>query len=568
MIPSFMDESRTPPGERSVFNLLSGGHDGWAAVHSLDLAPWNNRLRTEIDFLLIVPNTGILCIEVKSHKGITFDGRFWHPKSIKRSPFKQATDGRYTFQRRLREAVPRLSRVPVVHCCIFTHSRFELSENISILPWELMDRVNFNAFKSGKLFCDDLRSRMINLIEADPSIPTLQHPLSKDDVDTIVKFCVPIQKFRPDSMEEIRHREKEIEGILLSQQKPVLKLAHENKQVIVTGAAGTGKTLIAMNLALKKAEDGHRVALICFNQQVGDWMGRHIIPESKCPPNLVVGRAIQLIARMAGLIIPENASPEYWNSELPKMAQEKLTDPEFRTSAEFDYLIVDEAQDLLGRPELWDCLSLLFEGGWQNGSYTILGDFKNQILTDSNVLEQRFSAFRGESKGTVWELDENCRNHEVVGETAVSLTGFGRKIYSGYLRKGGSSENFDVYFFKDFEDQKIILKQYLSEFKKRGFSPNDITLLSGCAPESSVSASLKKDGFKLRPYRFTSSGYCGYSSIHAFKGMENKIIILTDLSLRDPSFHRHLFYIGMTRSTEFVRVLCVEDSKKMILSWL
>lgn len=79
MIPSFVDD-RTPPGERDVFNVLAAGPDDWVILHSLDLAPWNRGLRTEVDFVVIVPDTGILCIEVKSHLNITFDGHRWQPR--------------------------------------------------------------------------------------------------------------------------------------------------------------------------------------------------------------------------------------------------------------------------------------------------------------------------------------------------------------------------------------------------------------------------------------------------------------------------------------------------------
>ena len=91
LIPSFFDD-RTPPGERDVFNILAAGPDDWLALHSLDLAPWNRGLRTEIDFVVIVPDTGVLCLEVKSHDSISFENGQWHPPEIKRSPFKQASD--------------------------------------------------------------------------------------------------------------------------------------------------------------------------------------------------------------------------------------------------------------------------------------------------------------------------------------------------------------------------------------------------------------------------------------------------------------------------------------------
>src|SRR5437868_5863846 len=131
LIPSFMDD-HTTPGERDVFNLIAGGPDDWLALHSLDLAPWNRGLRTEVDFVAIVPDTGILCIEVKSHENIVFDGHRWYPQSISRSPFKQAADGRYTFSRRLRALAPNLQSIPIVHCCVFPRSPFNLPPNLSI----------------------------------------------------------------------------------------------------------------------------------------------------------------------------------------------------------------------------------------------------------------------------------------------------------------------------------------------------------------------------------------------------------------------------------------------------
>ena len=57
LIDSFTDD-RTPPGERDVFNTLSNGPDDWVPMHSLHLAPWNRGLRTEVDFVVIVLDTG------------------------------------------------------------------------------------------------------------------------------------------------------------------------------------------------------------------------------------------------------------------------------------------------------------------------------------------------------------------------------------------------------------------------------------------------------------------------------------------------------------------------------
>jgi hypothetical protein len=59
-----------------------GSRIGWRCTPRS--RPWNRGLKeTEIDFVVIVPDTGILCIEVKSHECIAFDGEQWHPPEIK-----------------------------------------------------------------------------------------------------------------------------------------------------------------------------------------------------------------------------------------------------------------------------------------------------------------------------------------------------------------------------------------------------------------------------------------------------------------------------------------------------
>ena len=59
-----------------------------------------------------------------------------------------------------------------------------------------------------------------------------------------------------------------------------------------------------------------------------------------------------------------------------------------------------------------------------------------------------------------------------------------------------------------------------------------------------------------------------YTSVQAFKGLENKVIILTDVVLGEQHFQRHLFYTGMTRANETVRVSCDKRSQQMLASWL
>jgi len=566
MIPSFMDD-RTPPGEREIFSLLAPGPDTWVVLHSLDLAPWNRGLRTEIDFVVIVPDAGILCIEVKTHETIAFDGQRWHPKSIIRSPFKQASDGRHTFYRRLKELAPQFKRFPVVHCCIFPRASFDLSPNLSVQPWELMDLRTFRKFDSGDEFCSDLKFRIAKSIAVDEHLQHVNHPLSKGQINIIVRYCVPVQKFCLDAREEIIRREAEIEKVLHKQQKPILQLVAWNERLIVTGGAGTGKTLIAMELARRIAESGRRVALLCYNRLIGIWMKRMIEQIKPTLPNLVVGRVISVMAEMAGINYPNNPQQDYWETTLPRELEERITDPDFKAMASFDYLVLDEAQDILARPPIWQCLIQFLSGGLEEGAFSLFGDFDHQVLTAKEPIIKAIAELEEYNRPVRWKLSENCRNYRIVGDTAVKLAGLGSHIYSGYLRSGGSVDNYNIYFYRDYEEQLKMLEHYLREFNDHGYKMSEITLLSFRTDHMSAAMRLKEDGKKIGP-AWQSGKFTAFTSVHAYKGLENKVIILTDVVLDNLEFQRDLFYTGMTRATESVRVLCDEKSKETILKWL
>ena len=566
LIPSFMDD-KTPPGERDVFNLLSNAPDDWVVLHSLDLSPWNRNFRTEIDFLVIIPKVGVLCIEVKSHLAITFREGQWFPPEIRRSPFKQVTDARYSFHRRLTEIAQQFQNLPVAHLCIFPRASFDLHSNLAVQPWELIDGRQFRTFPGGEELASELQHRLELSISADKNLHPLKKPMTREQVDAIVHFCLPIQKRRPDARDEILQREMEVERILRNQQKAVLSLAETNDRLLVSGGAGTGKTLIAMEVARRAAENGQRVALLCFNQLVGEWI-KDRITSSKIPlPNLVVGRAIQVMTQLIDIQIPSQPSGEYWETELIEKLEEGLTDPDIHAAVSFDYLVIDEAQDLLARPTLWSCVLQLLVGGLDRGSFAIFGDFENQVLTDRLSMDKSLSELTSVAHPTRFRLSENCRNYKIIGETAVGLSGIEGDVYSGYLRSGGGVQNFDITYYENDRAQLDQLIIWIREFKSNGYKSSEISILSLCNPGDGAAARLALEGYRLREV-WKAGLETGYSSIQAFKGMENKVVILTDLAFNKQDNHRNLLYTGMTRAIESVRLLCDRRSQGTLNRWL
>ena len=567
LIPSFVDDC-TPDGERQVFSFLANGPDNWVILHSLDLAPWNNRLRTEIDFVVIVPDSGILCIEVKSHDDIRFDGSRWWPNSIKRSPFKQAADGRFALLRGLSDCFPdfKEKKVPIVHLCIFPNSQFDLGDKVlSVNKHELIDIKSFGQYENGTDFCLEIKKRICEALKAEKLNPP-SPPLSKAWIDKLVETCVPIQKRRPDALNEIRQRELKLQQLLREQQKQVLMFAEVNECLIVSGGAGTGKTLIAMEVAKRKAESGLRVGLFFFNQLVGDHV-KKLMEEATVPlPNLLVGRVTQIMAQLAGIKVPPNSTQTYWDIEFPEKLEERLTDPKFSEVAAFDYVVLDEAQDILARPSHYEYLFRFLKGGFEEGRFAFFGDFDNQVIAERDIMQKNLQSLKSYAHPANCHLSENCRNYKIVGEMAVTLSGIKKRVYNGYLRGGGETRNYDICYYGNVRAQLDQIKIWLSEFRSQGFKPWEITLLSFCSEEASAAIQLKNEACRLDP-AWMESQNTGYATVHSFKGMENKVIILTDVDMSGRQIERSLFYTGMTRATESVRVLCSESSKNILISY-
>lgn len=563
MIPGFIDAS-APPGEIMLYRKLESSECDWTVIHSLDLAPSNYNRRTELDFVVVIPEVGILCVEVKSHREIGFDGDRWYPASITKSPFRQAQDARFALRRRLVERLAVFSHVPVVHCCIFPQADFNVLPNLSVQPYEVMDRRRFRACATSDALSEALKTIAIRIIEADPVLTPLKVPLSERQIEEFVNFCFPIRTRRPEKHAEIRFREEELEKLLREQQQPVLRLTDYNPRVLVEGGAGTGKSLIGLGIARLKAAQGLRVGYLCFNKLIGKWVASQL--ESDQNPLLVGGSALGVLLSLTGVNVPDNPDNDTW-SDVVLEIQDRLTDPACAHDARFDYLVIDEAQDILGRPDLLDCISLLLNGGLETGCYLILGDFRNQVLTGANVLDTSLVSVRRNSAR--WLLTENCRNYKAIGQIAMKLSKADLSTYSGYLRQGGGLHAWNLDLYQDDEEQVRKIKACIDSALAGGFLEEDITVLSFGAEKHSVLPLLRKSC----SYFFVNSGSpevkgIRWSTVPAYKGLENKVIIITDVIPSGSGFDRSRFYTGITRAQERLHLFCHASGASQLTEWI
>ena len=141
LIPNILKESSQSRGETLIFNYFKkdqGITKDWIILHSLDIAQHRKKKRGEADFILLIPNKGILCVEVKAYSQISRKEGVWFFSDEKsESPFDQVRDNSEAIIKQIRElSLPY--KTFVTNVVIFTHCPFK-EKSIEWNNWELID---------------------------------------------------------------------------------------------------------------------------------------------------------------------------------------------------------------------------------------------------------------------------------------------------------------------------------------------------------------------------------------------------------------------------------------------
>ncbi|WP_230194661.1 nuclease-related domain-containing DEAD/DEAH box helicase [Streptomyces coriariae] len=411
MIPSAFDPEATPsPGEREVFQRLRDdpGTEGWVVLHSLGIANHPRQIQGEADFVVIVPGKGLLVLEVKAHQQVRrLPSGEWrlgnHPPSG-RSPFQQADEAMHAIKAKLRGRSGQVGAVPTTSAVLFTHSRFAVSGPMEWHSWQAIDTVALHSRPISALVVGVLDAHRAHLA----STPTAGwfDPVStvpdSGQRDGILEALRPSFEFAEPPKLRRQRMERETKTFT-QQQYDVLDMIADNRRCLVRGAAGTGKTFVAVEAARRFAGGGLKVLLCCFNRQLGQWLKEEVAGVSGIT-------AVHLHSYMAGLAPsarPMTGSGEgFFTEELPDLALEALLELE---GPPFDVLVVDEAQDLM-RESYLNVLDSSLRGGLSSGQWLAFGDFTRQALyeCDGEGVEALHRRTAGEP--AVFLLRHNCRS--------------------------------------------------------------------------------------------------------------------------------------------------------------
>ena len=567
MIPPTVPAHARGSAEEEVFYRLRDdpATRDWIVLHSLQLAEHTQRVMGEVDFVVIMPGLGVLCLEVKGCRhlsrrdGVWYYGRDSDPDP--RGPFKQAAEAMHSLRRHLIRAEPRLRHVVFWSGVLFPYVEFDL-ESPEWHPWQVIDARLYRRNPLSRL-CEGVLVQARSKLSRTPTArwfnPRSSSPTHHECEQVARLLRGNFEFFEPPHV-RVERWHAEVKRYT-EEQIVALDAMEANPRVIFKGPAGTGKTLLALEASRRGALQGKRVLFVCFNRLLGQWLHGQLVEYR----NVKVTTIHRYMLEIAGDSPPREADRTYWAETLPELALSRLL--EQGLDDPYDVLIVDEGQDILNHAFL-DILDLSLRGGLSAGTWRVFGDFDRQTIYDVSQLSLSEFIHRCGGQVPIFTLGVNCRNTPRIA-TLVELLGGLRPGYSKVLRPDNQVEPTIRYYHSRVE-QGDILRESIQELLKEGFQPADIVILSPRSEERCVASEFLDARSKdlLVPLSKSDGrdhdAKVRYGSIHSFKGLEAGAVILTDVEELASRSAQDLFYVGVTRALHRLVVL-VHDKLRVQL---
>jgi hypothetical protein len=501
----------------------------------------------EIDFVAMIPGRGILCIEVKGGRvecrnGVwTTTNREGTTSAYRRSPFQQAREGMFKLIAAIRDrfgAGSAEAKCPVGWAVVFTDTASP-PQSPEFHRAELVDT-------------HDLDAGPVSALEEAPSLTGALRSRGTPAPLTLVslgRFLRPDFDRVPTLSTTLWEAEKRFVA-LTEEQYNVLDHISANESALVTGGAGTGKTMLAVELARRLSAEGRAVLLTCFNRELGLWL------EARCKafgPGLVTAGHLHRLLRprleAAGLLDTAGGADDTWY--LAGALAVGTSDERF------DTLIVDETQDF--PPDaLLDLLTAWRKRADAMPSICLFGDFSRQALYVEGGAAR--ALIRERLRPAVFPLRRNCRNTRRIATETTNLTGAFEVKVSEDQPAGPAVERL---FFEGQAQQPRVLDRALQALRADGFNAADIVILGPRKRENSVTAGLSScGGYRLvdRGERQSTTAVV-YSTIQAFKGLESPAVVLVDLEPTAGHDTDALLYVGMTRARTRLMMILPEAAR-------
>ena len=472
----------------------------------------------EIDFVICDPNRGFLVIEVKGG-GISSNPETGKWFSIDRSgqehpikdPIKQALNAKHAIYRKLKK-FNKLNEFPFAssssgHSVFFPDIKFNNSlikpdcERQMIGTAENLSNMGEWIEKAFE-FCSADYSKGPGSAGMELMKQTFGRPISANALTS----------------SNIEAAEKRVLE-LTSTQSSLLSFIKSRRRAIISGGAGTGKTVLAVEKAKELAADGYKTLVTCYNRPLADFLRFNLASEE----NISVLDVHQIAKRYIDAanaatkrdLIEEiqemHRGADLWDVIMPIALWDSAEFVETR----FDAIVCDEGQDI---PEdFWMPLQRILSD-FDNSPFFIFRDENQDIFkrSTSSVFEE-----------IPFNLGINCRNTSEIHAYAY-------QNYRGPAVTAPNTSNIPVTNLTTrgiVEQSELITVQIRQMLTDPGISPSDIVVLISSAENSSrlkgeLAQKKISNSVNWTANHRQSGNEVLIETVKRFKGLEARIVIL------------------------------------------
>lgn len=433
MIPNALSPDIKSAAEKHIFDWFQNapGTENWIILHSLGISTHQRVIHGETDFLVLAPECGMFALEVKGGRvqrklgKWRFINKYGEVSEKVRGPFDQAWEGIYSIKASLENKLnaehEHLKYMIFGIGVMFPDIDFD-SVGVDEEEWQVFD---INDGKDVKSFIDRISDGAVKTRKR------LEIPVSAQNYPTKEDVLYLADLLRGDFDKDVPLRIKQKyaeEGFteLTNEQSLCIEQLWDNSRALIRGTAGTGKTLLAVAATKVAISRGERVAVFCYNRQLGEWLKDSFSEFPLLERPAFVGTFHTFMKHMLsarGIESTEPSEPRekvnYYESTLPKMVLEYCSE----SRVQYDRIIVDEAQDLIQNGYL-DVMDQCLRGGLTSGKWTMFGDFSMQAIYNRSLDEQAyFELLQQRAFFAIFRLTKNCRNTKKICTEIENILG-------------------------------------------------------------------------------------------------------------------------------------------------
>jgi len=370
----------------------------------------------------------------------------------------------------------------------------------------------------------------------------------------------------------------------------ILVMLKRNRQLLIEGGFGSGKTFLAVRHAQMLAEsgkNGKRVLFLSYNLMLADRL-RRLTGRLKLERGSVEVRSweelMSEILAVEGLVLEPPDSQEgrrhYYRRELPEFVRMALESG--KVVPTYDALVVDEAQD--HDTNTGDFLKE--PAGWWNWYFRLLREGAHAPIGIYYDLTQR-PAFRGPEPDWLERLwlvlyqPVHVRLQRSLRFTRPILK-FLKTMYK--MRDLELPESLEqphpdlptgpeVTLREMVQSGSVVqnVESILQDWQQKGLcKPSDVILIgfSRLLEKSSLAGVGTLLGFPLIDYNEESLGSISYIGAHRAKGLDFRAVIVVDFSYQK-SFksgpQQEAFFIAMTRARQLLGVITTNSPEGFVI---